>query len=662
MQNQIGLTNFATLFLKFLGDKEITKQYNIFSIQKRLLVFLLLITFIFSALCIKLFYVQVINAETLLKRGESQWVRDLPLNAKRGTIFDTNGVPLAVSYTSYNIYVRAISVKDASAVTKALCEELDVDFEKTYAKVTNRFVSESLIKMQATSEQVVNLKARNLEGIYYSENNKRYYPYGNFLSQILGYTTIDNIGQSGIELYYNKFLTGIDGYYNKQTTIKGEELLNTLDSFVPSVSGNNIYLTIDYNIQKLAEEMCEKIMQNEKPKSCQIIVMNPKTGEILANGIKPSLDLNELPRNDISKLNEQSKNLSLVDVYEPGSTFKVLTTAMALEEGLTNPNDRFYDPGFRIVDGQKIKCWRLHGHGSQNMTEGLCNSCNSVFVDLALRLGEDKLYEYFDKFGFGESLGVDFPGESGGIVMNRETAQKVDLARMGFGQAIAVTPIQLINAICCVVNGGTLLKPYYCSKITNSNNMVISENSKTEVSKVISTQTSDTIKMMFEEVIKKANGVNAFIPGYRVAGKTGTSQKYENGKINGKYVSSFVGGFPADDPEYICLVVVDEPSSGAYYGSIVATPYAKEVFEGIIEYKNILPTGDVENDQKLCEENITMPNLVGKSLAEAVSILSTLNLQYELDGNGGIVLKQTPAPNTKVRERAIIVLETEHES
>lgn len=592
-----------------------------------------------------------------MNKAESQWVRDLPLNAKRGTIYDRNGIALAVSYTSYNIYVRAVSVKDATSVTKALVEVLDVDYEKTYAKVTNRLVSESLIKLQVEPECVEKLKSYNLAGIYYSENNKRYYPYSNFLSQVLGYTTIDNVGQSGLELFYNKYLTGIDGYTYKQTSIKGEELLNTLDSYVPSISGNDLYLTIDYNIQKMIEDACDEIMLNEKPKSATIIVMDPNTGEILANSSKPSLNLNELPRDNISVLNAYSKNLSIVDVYEPGSTFKVLTTAMALEEGLTNPNDRFYDPGYRIVDGQKIKCWRLHGHGSQTMTEGLCNSCNAVFVDLALRLGEDKLYKYFEKFGLGNMLGVDFPGESGGIIMNRETAQKVDFARMGFGQAIATTPLQLINAICSVVNGGNLLKPFYASKIINSQGVTIKENSTTILNKVVSESTSNTIKYMFEEVIKKANGINAFIPGFRVSGKTGTSQKYEDGKINGKYVSSFVGGFPADNPKYICLVVVDEPSSGAYYGSIVATPYAKKVFESIIEYKQLEPE-NLEEDLKLIEEKIEMPNLVGMSLSKAVSTLAQLNLQYEIDGEGGIILSQTPPPKTMVREKAIILLGT----
>lgn len=633
------------------------KQYSVFSIQKRLLAIIMLITFVFSAIVVRLFIVQVVDAENLLNKAESQWIRDLPLNAKRGTIYDRNGIALAVSYTSYNIYVRAVSVKDASEVTKALVEVLGVDYEQTYLKVTNKMVSESLIKLQVSSEDVEELKTRNLEGIYYSENNKRYYPYGDFLSQVLGYTTIDNVGQSGLELYYNKYLTGIDGYTYKQTSIKGEELLNTLDSFVPSISGNNIYLTIDYNIQKMAEEACNLIIENEKPKSAQIIVMNPKTGEIIADTSKPSLNLNELPRDKISILNELSRNLAIVDVYEPGSTFKVLTTAMALEEGLTNENEIFYDPGYRIVDGQKIKCWRLHGHGSQTMTEGLCNSCNSVFVDLALRLGEEKLYKYFNKFNLGKTLNVDYPGESGGIIMNRETAQTVDLARMGFGQAIAVTPIQLANGISSVVNGGIVMQPYYVDKITNSYNITIKQNTKTELNRVVSKDTSDKIKVMFEEVIKKANGINAFIPGYRVAGKTGTSQKYENGKINGKYVSSFVGAFPADDPEYVCLVVVDEPSSGAYYGSIVATPYAKMVFEGIIEYKKI-PPQNLEEDLKLVEEKVTMPNLVGMSLSKALGTLAGLNLQYELDGEGGIVLYQTPPPGTKVRERAIILLKT----
>lgn len=617
----------------------------------------MLITFVFLALSCRLFYIQVINADTLVKRAEEQWTRDLPINAKRGTIYDRNGVALAVSYTTFNVYVRAVNVKDATKVTKLLSETFELDYEKTYQKVTNRFVSESLIKLQAEEEDILKLKKANLDGIYLSENTKRYYPYGDFLTQVLGYTTIDNIGQSGIELYYNKYLSGIDGYSYVQANIKGGELYNSLASYVPSISGNNLHLTIDYNIQKFAESAANEIMINEKPKSATIIVMDAQTSEILAMTSKPSFNLNEIPRDNISALNSMTKNLSLVDVYEPGSTFKVLTTAMALEEGKVTPNDHFYDPGYRIVDGQKIKCWRLHGHGSQTMTDGLCNSCNSVFVDLALRLGEDKMYSYFEKFGFGNTLNIDFPGESGGIIMQKEVAKKVDLARMGFGQAIATTPIQLVNAICCVLNGGKLMQPYFVDKITTSENTLIKQNSPLSVRQVVSEETSDTIKMMFEEVIKKANGFNSFIPGYRVGGKTGTSQKYENGKINGKYVASFVGGFPADNPKYVCLVVVDEPSSGAYYGSIVATPYAKKIFENIIEYKNIEPQ-NLEEDLKKLEKTVEMPSLVGLSLSEAVVKLNSLNLQYELDGEGGIVTSQTPAPKEMLCERSIVLIGT----
>ena len=400
-------------------------------------------------------------------------------------------------------------------------------------------------------------------------------------------------------------------------------------------------------------------MQVEQPKSAQIIVMEPSTGAILADACKPSFDLNNMPRDNVEQLLAYSKNLAIVDVYEPGSTFKVLTTATALEEGVTSLEDRFYDPGYRIVDGERINCWRLHGHGSQTMVDGLNNSCNSVFVDLALRLGKDKMYEYFEKYGFGSLTNVDFCGESAGIVMDKDSAQKVDLARMGFGQAIAVTPLQLIRAICSVVNGGTLYQPYYVSKISSSTGLYEKEFSPVAVRQVISSETSDKIRYMLEQVIEKANAIESFIPGYRVGGKTGTSQKYDGNSIaKNKFVSSFVGTFPANNPQYVILVVVDEPSSGNYYGSIVATPYAKMVLQGIIEYKNIQPDETLQDDLKAMEKNIEMPNIVGMSLSKAISVITNLGLQYELDGDGGIVTKQYPAPTTMMYKKGIVIIST----
>lgn len=632
--------------------------HSTFSVQKRLIAFFAIIASLFILLFGRLVYLQVFNGYTLQTRAEEQWTRDLPLSASRGTIYDRNGNVLAVSYTSYDVYVRPNNVENANQIAKLLSEKLDVDYDKVYAKSTNRKVSESLIKLSVEQEIVQDIKSFNLKGIYFSENTKRYYPHGDLLTQVLGYTTIDNVGQSGLELYYDKYLKGIDGYTLVQSDIKGGELENTLDSYVSSIAGCDITLTIDYQIQLMCEQAAEQIMVDHNPKSASIIVMGADTGEIIAMTTKPSFSLNEIPRDNVSSLNAKTKNLNIVDVYEPGSTFKVLTTAAALEEKATSLSDTFYDPGYRIVDGQRINCWRLHGHGSQTMVDGLNNSCNSVFVDLALRLGEDKMYSYFEKYGFGNLTNVDFAGESAGIVMNKETAQKVDLARMGFGQAIAVTPLQLIRAECSVFNGGLLMQPYFVKSISNSYNNYIKQFNPTIVGRTVSEDTSDKINYMMEQVIQKANAINAFIPGYRVGGKTGTSQKYENGKINGKYVASFIGTFPADDPEYVILVVVDEPTSGAYYGSIVATPYAKLVLEGIIAYKNYEPSKDIITQTNAMALNIEMPNLVGKSLSSAIAILKNLGLQYESDGEGGIVTKQYPQAKTMLFKNGITYIST----
>lgn len=632
--------------------------HSTYSVQKRLLANLVLIVSLFILLILRLGFLQIINGKKLQTRAEEQWTRDLPLSATRGTIKDRNGVTLAVSYTSYDVYVRASNVEKPQEVAKVLSDNLDVDYERVLSKAQNKKISESLIKLSVEQDVIKKIKASNLKGIYFSENTKRYYPYGDLLSQVLGYTTIDNIGQSGLELYYDKYLKGIDGYSLVQSDIKGSELHNTLESFVSSIAGCDLTLTIDYRIQMMCEQAAEKIMLDHKPKSASIIVMDPNTAEIIAMTNKPSFSLNEIPRDDVSSLMSMSKNLNIVDVYEPGSTFKVLTTATALEEKATSLNDTFYDPGYRIVDGQRINCWRLHGHGSQTMVDGLCNSCNSVFVDLSLRLGEEKMYKYFEKYGFGKLTNIDFAGESAGIVMDREVAQKVDLARMGFGQAIAVTPLQLICAESSVFNGGNLMQPYFVKSISNSYNNYIKTFKPTVKNKTVSKETSDKINYMMEQVIDKANAINAFIPGYRVGGKTGTSQKYEDGKINGKYIASFLGTFPADKPDYVILVIADEPSSGAYYGSIVATPYAKMVLEGIIEYKNYKPTTDIVAETNAMALNISMPNLVGKPLSQALAIIKNLGLQYESDGEGGIVTKQWPQENTMMFSNGICYIST----
>lgn len=618
----------------------------------------LLVISIFFVLIIRLFVIQIIQSNWLTSKAASQWTRDLPINAKRGNITDINGANLAESYSSYDVYVRASMVSEPVKVAKLLSQVIGLDYEDTFKKVTNTMVSESLIKLQLDDVSAKKIIDANLSGIMLSENNKRYYPYGDLLTQVLGFTTIDNVGQSGIELYAEKYLKGVKGYALEESDVNGVKIDNTLSTFVPPIDGCNVKLTIDVNIQQIVENALKVLCEEQKPKTATAIVMNPNTGEIVAMSSKPSFDLNNPPRDNVAELLQNVKNLSIVDIYEPGSTFKVLTTATALEEKVTTPNEGFYDPGYRIVDGEKIKCWKLIGHGQQTMTDGLCNSCNSVFVDLALRLGADTMYEYFEKYGFGSPLGVDFLGEASGILMDKESAKRVDLARMGFGQAIAVSPIQLITAICSVLNGGNLLKPYFIKEVTDVNGKMVYHNQPTVLNKTISEGTSAQIREMLEKVVTKSNAINAFIPGYRVSGKTGTSQKYEDGKIVQKYVSSFVGAFPADKPEYVVLVIADEPSAGNYFGSVVATPYAKLIFEGIINYKQFKPTENVEEEEKLLEKNIQMPNLVGLSLTEAVAKLTSLGLQYEIAGEGEFVVNQTPPPNTMVFKNSIVVLDT----
>ena len=628
--------------------------FNLHKFRKRIVAVVVILAVLMSLISLRLFYVQVINGGYLQMKATEQWTRDLPVSAERGTIKDRNGAALAISYTTYDIYVRGREVKDVNNTSKVLSDTLGLDYLKTFEKVSNVNISEVLIKMQVEKESAIKIYNSGLSGVYLSESNSRYYPYGNLMTQLIGFTTIDNVGQAGLEAYYNDILKGVPGYSLVQSDLQGKQIYNSLTSYVPSVAGFNIEMTIDVNIQLAVERTLEKLMIEQKAKGATAIVMDPNTGEILALSSKPSFDLNDVPRDDVGALMEMMKNQAIVSVYEPGSTFKILTMASAISAGVAHLTDHFYCPGYNIVDGQKIKCWKSVGHGSEDLTDGLCNSCNTVFTTLALRMGLDRMYEYFEKFGLGKKTGIDFLGESGGIIMNKDNVQNVDLARMGFGQAIAVTPLQLITAIAACVNGGKLLKPYMVSKIYSDDGLILEENSPTVIDQVISKEVSDIINDMLEKTVSKA-GKYTFLEGYEIGGKTGTTQKYEDGKIAGTYVSSFIGTYPASNPEYIVLIVVDEPGTGAYYGSVVASPYAKEIFADIIQQKNIQP-----DDPKYVplERNIEMPNLVGKSLTDACVELKKLGLNFEIQGDGGFIIEQLPPPKTLLYKGQYVYLIT----
>ncbi len=615
---------------------------------------MIVISFLFCALFIRLFVLQILSGEQLQIKATDQWTRDLAIVAPRGKIIDRTGASLAVSYTTYNVFTRPREIKQPSQIAYFLSQNLGLDFEQTYFKVSKKGVSETLIKMQVDAETAEIIYNKNFDGVYLAENVGRFYPYGNLATQLLGFTSIDNVGQAGVEAYFDKFLKGTDGYSYVQSDLQGKEIGGSLRYYIGGTAGSNLNLTIDSKIQLIVERSLEKAMQEQKAKSISAMVLNAKTGEIVAMSSKPSFDLNNVPRNDLSELFEQSKNKCVTDIYEPGSTFKVLTVAAALEEGLTNLEDRFYCPGYRVVDGVRIKCWRTIGHGSQTLTEAFANSCNCCFMDLALRLGKDKFYSYMQKFGLGKSTGVEITGEGKGILMNKSNVKNVDLARMGFGHAIAVTPLQLSISVASVINGGELLHPYLIKEIYDADNNLIKQGQKTIKNNTISVKTSQIVNYLLEKATNKIEPYT-FVEGYNVGGKTGTAQKYkESGGIDtGKYISSFIGTYPANNPEYILLLLVDEPSAGAYYGSVVAAPYGKEIFSGMFEYLNIK-----KDDESVEVEYVEMPSLIGYSLAEGVETLRKLGLNYEIDGEGQIISAQLPPQGTQIEKGGTIILIT----
>lgn len=609
---------------------------------------LLVISFIFCALTVRLFVIQIINGKSLQAKATDQWTRDLAIVAPRGTIYDKKGSALAVSYTTYNVYVRAREVTEPSATAQKLAHILDLSFEKVYTKVTNKSASEVLIKMQIEGDKAEEIYSLGLPGVYLAENCDRYYTYGNLLTQVLGFTSIDGDGQTGVEAYYDNILKGKDGCSFVQSDLQGKEIGGSLRYYVPAMAGQDLTLTIDSKMQLIVEQTLEKIMLEQKAKSVTGVLLGANNGEILALSTKPSFDLNEVPRENLTALFDQSKIKASTDIYEPGSTFKILTVACALEEGVTSLNDRFYCPGYRMIDGVKIKCWRTIGHGSQTLKEAFANSCNCCFMDLALRLGTEKFYSYMQKFGLGQKTGIDATGEASGMLMAKKLVKNVDLARMGFGHAIALTPLQLLSAVSVVVNGGNF----------NSPRLVLSgsqKNSKTRhESGIISEKTSAIVNQLLEFAENKT-GKYTFVEGYNVGGKTGTAQKYKatGGIDQGKYISSFVGTYPADNPQYILFIMVDEPSAGAYYGSIVAAPYGKEIFSGLFQYLD-----EKKQDESIKTEYCFMPDVEGKSLTEALALIKEIGLECEIDGDGEYISKQLPPAGTELAKGTIVLLST----
>lgn len=557
----------------------------------------LTIAFIFCLIFARLIYVQLVFGSELKLRASDQWNREIPIIAGRGYVYDANGQILAGNLTTYSIFVRPNAVENAEYTATVLSGIFSLNPNDLLEKLISGKVSEITVARQVSKENVEKLVSYDLPGVYYSRDNSRSYTYGSALCQVLGFTSNDGAGLSGIEKFYDNILSGIDGKINYSTDIIGKETKNSVVVYNEAVDGDGIQLTIDIDIQLAAEEAIRSAYVSSGAKSVSCVVLNPQKFDILAMVNYPSYDLNEVPREDTEKLNALSRNSVVCDIYEPGSTFKVITAAADIEEYLRgnvkafSTSHIFNGSRTRIVDGTKIKCWSDHSNGkhyNQNLAAALNNSCNPCFTDIALALGKDTFYKYLNNFGFGNVTGLDFNGEALGMLVPQSLVKDCDLARIGFGQTVAVTGLQLACATAAAVNGGN----YYVPRLLKS--VVLSDKKKIVNEQIlkynpISEKASHILAEMLEGVVKEGSGKKAFIEGYKVGGKTGTAQKYEDGHIaNGKYISSFVGFFPSDKPQYLALVIIDEPQ-GTYYGSAVAAPVAKEIFQDIINIKNLQP-------------------------------------------------------------------------
>ena len=627
-------------------------KYSSYSMIKRLLALVVLVTFFAFLILCRIFYLQIIGGYSFVKKGLTEWLRDLPLIASRGTITDRNGVVLAASHTTYDVYVRPSDIESTEEVALLLSSKLNLDFDEVYKNVSKKGLSEIRIANDIEKNIVQEILKNYRSGIFFTSNTERNYNFNEMLCQILGFVGSDNSGQTGLEAFYNSYLSGIDGVSLVESDLKGTTLNDSLSYYEDAINGLNLSLTIDFRIQKQVEKILQNAMASTGAKSVSCVVTNPSTGEILSVCTLPSYNLNDIPRDDMQKLNSLSRATTIVDTFEPGSTFKPIVTAIALEEGLTSKHSYFYCGGYRIINGVRVRCSRRSGHGSQSLEQGLMNSCNCVFMDLIQKIGLNKFYEYLDKFGFTSGLGIDFPGEVSAVLMPKPSVTAPDLARMGFGQTIAVSALHMVSGIGTVINNGYVLEPHFLKNITTETGKVIYTRNKTIKNKIISDENSKLMREMLFQVVNKGGGRYAQVDGYPIiGGKTGTAQKYENNKIaEGKYIGSFVGFAPYDDPKYLVYVIVDEPQ-GAYYGGIVAAPVAKSVFEAIFEIEKTESLGEESQG-----EEFVLPTLIGMSLTEAAMEMGRLKLQYLVDGDGDYVTSQIPAPGTKVKENDIVLL------
>ena len=590
------------------------------------------------------------DAAALTQRGVSQWTKEGVITAKRGTIIDKNGNLLVTSATSYIVTADPRLVTDPELFLDTLAPVLSLDRETALKKLSDNTKGSVILKRQvsrSTVDAIRQLKAEApeevcLSAITFDEDTSRYYPGGAMLAQVLGLTTVDSEGQSGLESQYESVLKGTEGSYLRQVDAKNRTLAGQEGWYIASQQGNTLKLTCDKDIQEIVDKAMRECIEVNEAVQVICIVTDVRTGGILALSIKPDYDPNAPPRSNVELLTELMRISAISDVYEPGSTFKILTAAAALDSGVTTPEDDFYCSAKITVDGDTIRCWGA-AHGAETMADGLKNSCNPVFVELALRMGTDTFYKYLTAFGLGKKTGIDLPGESAGILINARNVKRVDLARIGFGQSVAVTPLQLIMACNAAINGGKLMKPYIVSEIQTADGETLQRFNPTVVSTPISSETSETLCGLLENVVENGGGKNAYIKGYRIGGKTGTAQVYKDGRIvSDVHIGSFYGFAPADDPLISVLVIVKEAQVPVDYGGTTAAPFARQILEEALMVMGVEPTGD-----EILPE-VLVPSIEGLTISEARRKLADVGLNMLDDGVATVVLDQLPPEGAKL--------------
>ena len=568
------------------------KTYN----KKKIMVVFLCAALVLAALIGRLVYLMIFDADYYQELAQDLHEREREIKAARGEIVDRNGVVLATNRTVCTISVIHSQVEKPEEVISVLSRELELD-EAEVRKKVEKVSSMEKIKTNVDKEVGDRIRGYDLAGVKVDEDYKRYYPYDELASRVLGFTGGDNQGIIGLEVKYEEYLKGINGTILTVTDARGVELNGVAEDRIEPVPGETLQVSLDYNIQSYCQQAAEKVMEEKQAEAVSILLMNPQNGEIYAMVNVPEFNLNEpyelntgadeasLTDEELQdELNQMWRNRCINDTYEPGSVFKIITSSACLEEGVVSLDDTFFCPGYRIVEDRKIRCHKVGGHGQETFVQGIQNSCNPVFMDIGLRLGADRFYEYFEEFGLMKLTNIDLPGEAGTIMHRKEAIGTVELATMTFGQSFQVTPIQMAVTVSSIVNGGNRVTPHVGTAVLDREGNVVEEFEYEAESGIVSEETSETMRMLLESVVAEGSGKNAYLEGYSIGGKTATSQTLP--RSANKYISSFLGFAPADDPQILGMVIIHDPQ-GIYYGGTIAAPVLRSIYDNVLPYLGI---------------------------------------------------------------------------